>query len=388
MTYRRKDLVCLALLWLCGMAMRLTILAVPPLILPLRDALQLSATGVGILIALPIAMFAIAALPGSLLIARLGSQLALVCGLFLTAAGGALRGGTFDATSLYAATIVMGAGVAIMQPAMPVLVREWLPSQIGFATAIYTNGLLAGGILAVSLMPAVMPMLGNSWRLGLAIWSVPVVLTALSVIALAPPSSGEGPRPGKPLSWRPGVKSALIWRLGLMFGSVNAAYFATSAFLPPYLQSVGREDLVQPALAALNFGQLPASLLIAAVAKRLERRAWPYLCTGAALTLSLTGIVFMPALAVFWAGLLGFAGACGLILGLTLPPLLAEPGDVGRTSAAMFTLSYTMAVAVSFLCGVSSDLTGDPVWSFAPVALGTLTLSASALALRADGELV
>jgi MFS transporter, CP family, cyanate transporter len=388
MTHRRKDLVCLALLWLCGTAMRLTIVAVTPLILPIRDALQLSATGVGILIALPIAMFAIAALPGSVLIARLGPQSALVCGLLLTAAGGALRGSSFDAATLFAATIAMGAGVAITQPAMPVLVREWLPSQIGFATAIYTNGLLAGGILAVLLMPAIMPLLGNSWRAGLAIWSVPVLLTALSVILLAPSSSGEGPRAGKPLAWRPDVKSALIWRLGLMFGSVNAAYFATSAFLPPYLRSLGREDLVQPALAALNFGQLPASLLIAAVAKRLERRAWPYLCAGAALTVSVIGFVFLPGLTVFWAGLLGFAGACGLILGLTLPPLLAEPAEVGRTSAAMFTLSYTMAVAISFLCGAVSDFTGGPGWAFAPIALGTVALSASALALRADGKLI
>jgi MFS transporter, CP family, cyanate transporter len=388
MTHGRNDLVCLALLWLCGTAMRLTILAVPPLILPIRDALQLSATGVGILIALPIAMFAIAALPGSLLIARLGPQPALVCGLLLTAAGTALRGGAWDAATLYGATIVMGAGVAIMQPAMPVLVREWLPSRIGLATAIYTNGLLAGAILVVWFMPAVMPLFGNSWRPGLAIWSVPVLLTALSFVALAPPSPRERPRTGNPRFWRPDWENPLIWRLGLMFGSVNAAYFATSAFLPPYLRSLGRDDLVQPALTAMNFCQLPASLLIAAAAKRLELRAWPYICAGTGLTVSVIGLVFIPgAWTVFWAGLLGFSVAAGLILGLSLPPLLAGPADVGRMSAAMFTLSYAMAVVISFLCGAISDLTGSPGWAFAPIGLYTLTLIASALALRADGKL-
>src|SRR5215469_14414092 len=100
MTPGRMDLVPLTLLWLSGAALRLTILAVPPLILPIRDELGLSATGIGILTGLPVAMFALAALPGSLLIARLGSRLALLCGLLLVAIGGALRGAAWDATAL------------------------------------------------------------------------------------------------------------------------------------------------------------------------------------------------------------------------------------------------------------------------------------------------
>jgi CP family cyanate transporter-like MFS transporter len=383
------DLVPLTLLWLSGAGLRLTILAVPPLILPLRDELGLSATGIGILTGLPVAMFALAALPGSLLIARLGSRLALLCGLMLVTVGGAARGAAWDAVTLYAATIVMGAGVATMQPAMPVLVREWLPSRIGFATAIYTNGLIVGEIFAILLMPAVLTAAGGSWRIGLSIWSLPVLVTAILVIALARREPGERTRNGNALSWWPDWKDPLIVRLGLLFGSVNASYFVCNAFLPPFLKSLGREELVQPALLALNLGQLPASLMILAAAKRLERRAWPYLCFGAALAVCVAGIVFIAGNSiVLWAGLLGFSIASGLILGLTLPPLLAAPEEVGRTSAAMFTLSYAMAMALSLLCGAISDLTGDPAWAFAPVAFCALTLSASALALKASGRLV
>jgi CP family cyanate transporter-like MFS transporter len=389
MTPHRNDFARFALLWLAGASLRLTILAVPPLILAIQNDLRLSATEVGILTGLPIAMFALAALPGSLLIARVGSQTALVCGLLIVAAGAALRGGTWNAAMLYAATIVMGAGVAIMQPTMPVLVREWLPSRIGFATAIYSNGLLVGEILAVWLTPLLMRALGDSWRLGLAIWSLPVLLTALAVRLFSPKPSGERPRTGNPLIWWPDWKNPLIWRLGLLFGCINAVYFASNAFLPAYLGSVGRGDLVQNALAALNFGQLPASFLIAAVAKKLERQAWPYAGAGCALTFSVAGLVFMPgAWTVFWAGLLGFSIATALILGLTLPALLAEPKDIGRTSAAMFTLSYAMGVAVAFLCGLVSDLTGGPGWAFAPIALCTVILSVSALGLRARGRLI
>jgi CP family cyanate transporter-like MFS transporter len=389
MTLPTKELVPLTLLWLSGAALRLTILAVPPLILPIRDELGLSATGIGILTGLPVAMFALAALPGSLLIAQLGSRLALLCGLLLVAIGGAARGTAWDAITLYAATIVMGAGVAAMQPVMPVLVREWLPGRIGFATAIYTNGLIVGEIGAIWLMPAVLTVAGGSWRIGLSIWSLPVLLTVFLVIALAPQESAGRPRNGSSLSWWPDWKDPLIVRLGLLFGSVNASYFACNAFLPPFLRSLGREELVQPALLALNLGQLPASLVIVVAGKRLERRAWPYPCLGAALVICVAGIVFIAgASIVLWAGLLGFFIASSLILGLTLPPLLAAPEDVGRISAAMFTLSYAMAMALSLLCGAISDLTGDPAWAFAPVSFCALTLSASALALKASGRLV
>src|SRR4029077_15256789 len=88
-----------------------------------------------------------AAVPGSLLIARFGLIPALLIGLLLNALGGAARGAIADPTFLFGSTVVMAAGVAIMQPTLPPLVRAWFPARIGFATAVYTTGLLVGAIL-------------------------------------------------------------------------------------------------------------------------------------------------------------------------------------------------------------------------------------------------
>ena len=88
-----------------------------------------------------------------------------------------------DVMWLYAMTIVMGAGVAIMQVTMPPAVRAWLPQRIAFATAVYTNGLLVGEILPVALMlPLVLPLVGGSWQWGFAFWSVPVAVIALLIL--------------------------------------------------------------------------------------------------------------------------------------------------------------------------------------------------------------
>ena len=137
----------LLLLWLAGIALRLTILAVPPVIPLIHDDLHLSETQVGILSGLPMVLFAGAAIAGSLMIARLGALTALLIGLVLCAVGSALRGIGPHVAMLYFGTIVTAFGVAVMQPALPPLVRTWVPQRIGFATAVYTNGLLIGEIL-------------------------------------------------------------------------------------------------------------------------------------------------------------------------------------------------------------------------------------------------
>ena len=109
---------------------------------------------------LPSMLFAAAAVPGSLLIARLGVRPALVLGLAVTAIAGALARRPAGHGWLYAMTIAMGAGVAVMQVTLPPAVRAWVPERIGFATAVYTNGLLIGEILPVALtLPLVLPLL-------------------------------------------------------------------------------------------------------------------------------------------------------------------------------------------------------------------------------------
>src|ERR1700755_3360286 len=111
----RHFVLCVALLWLAGNGLRITILAVPPVIPLIRTDLGMSETQVGILTGLPPVLFAATAVLGSLLIARFGALATLIFGLFATAAGSALRGIAPEMLTLYGATIVTGFGVAIMQ---------------------------------------------------------------------------------------------------------------------------------------------------------------------------------------------------------------------------------------------------------------------------------
>src|SRR3954447_1046495 len=227
---RGQVLLCVLLLWLAGNGSRITILAVPPVIPLIRTELGMSETQVGILTGLPPVLFACTAVLGSLLIARFGALATLVAGLFATAAGSLLRGAAPEMFSLYAATIVTGFGVAIMHPSLPPLVRTWLPHRVGFGAAVFTNGLLVGEILPVALtIPLLLPLLDNRWRQSFVVWAVPVALIAL-VLMLFAPRTAAPPQPAQPAQrWWPDWRDPLIWRLGIVLGSVNAMYFSANA---------------------------------------------------------------------------------------------------------------------------------------------------------------
>ncbi len=321
----------LSLLWLSGVALRLTILAVPPVIPLIHADLHLSETQIGILSGLPMVLFAGAAIAGSLMIARLGALNAMLIGLVLCAAGSALRGVGPNVAMLYAGTIVTAFGVAVMQPSLPPLVRAWVPQRIGFATAVYTNGLLIGEILPAALtIPLVLPLLHQSWQWDFALWAVPVAVIAAIVFGLAPRAPATVPTAAS-RRWMPDFSNPLIWRIGLLLGSVNATYFSMNGFLPDYLTHTGRPELINSALTALNLGQLPASFLLLASADRMVRTVWSYLVCGLMCLVSVLAIVLLGGVwVVIGCAVWGCFGAAVLVLVLALPPLLARP----RTSTA------------------------------------------------------
>jgi CP family cyanate transporter-like MFS transporter len=359
-------------------------LAVPPVVPLLHAGLHLSETGIGWLSSLPPMMFAIAAVPGALIIARFGMLPALLTGLLISAVGSAARGAFANTASLFAATVAMGAGISVVQTVMPPLVRDRFPLRIGLATSVYTNGLLVGEVIPVGLtIPLVLPLARQNWRWDFVVWSVPVLFVAL-LVKLGMRGRGADTAAGAnqsvlPQRWWPDWRDPLIWRLGLILGSVNATYFVTNAFLPDLMTAAGRPDLVSSALTAINVGQLPASFLMVPLADRMVRRPWSYAATGLLATLCVAAMLMTRGYwIVFWAGVLGFSGAVTLILALALPSILSAADGVHRTTAGMFTISYSCAMALSVIVGWLWDVTHRPIVGFAPIALCGLVIAALA----------
>ena len=209
----------IVLLWLAGNALRITILAVPPVIAMIRDEFALSATEVGLLSSIPPALFAIAALAGSLLGRAFGRQ------------GGAGRRTDAGGSGLGAARLehelrravrdddpdVGGRGDHAADHATPRCASgcrggsDWAPRST-------PTGLLVGEVFPVLLtIPFVLPMVGGSWRSSLVFWSLPIAIIAVVVYFFAPRSEAESEhaiRAEAPRKWLPDWHVGLVWRLG------------------------------------------------------------------------------------------------------------------------------------------------------------------------------
>jgi CP family cyanate transporter-like MFS transporter len=262
-----------------------------------------------------------------------------------------------------------------MQTALPSLVRQWLPKQVSFGTALFSNGLLVGETLGVMLtIPFVLPLAGGSWRVALALWGVPLVLFALLTFAPAPANLNAETPTSAVRAW-PNWRNKQVWQFGILFGSVNATYFGTNAFVPGVLNDAGRTDLIGPVLTALNFGQLPASFALLVLSRSVERKPRPFIACGILLLLCLIGLVNTASIwTVFFAGCFGLIVATLLTLCFALPALLSASGEVASMSAGMFLISYTVGLTVSVLSGAAWDFGGSPRFAFLPIALSALPL--------------
>jgi CP family cyanate transporter-like MFS transporter len=368
----------MALLWFGGIALRVTVLAVPPLLPRIHHDLALSETSVGALSSLPVLLLAAASVFGSLLIARAGPRRAIIGGLFLIAVAGAARGAGTSTPVIFLMTFLMGIGIAVSQPALPSLARLWFPTRTALATAVYSNGFLIGEVAGAAFtVSVVLPLTGGSWQASLVFWSALVFLIGIAFSLLTSHTLRDPDAPT--MRWWPDWRSTNTWRLGLILGGASLAYFATNAFIPDYLRATHHPQYIGAALTSLNVSQLPTTLIAALMPRYVIARRWPvvaagFLTVGAAAAMAMGGVWV-----VVWAAPLGFATALVFVLALALPPLLTDPHDVHRLSAAMFTISYSCSFAGSLVAGAIWDSTGVPLSSFAPIVGAGLAVAAIVL---------
>lgn len=385
MRLTRRDWVHLLLLWLGGINLRITILAVPPLVPLIHRALHLDEKAVGALVSLPVLLLAAAAIPGSLLIARLGVRGALVVGLGCIALFGALRGAGPSAPILYGATFLMGVGVAVSQPAFPSLVRDWFPRRIAIATAVYSNGILIGETVPTALTSPVgaLQLAHGDWRFAIAVWSVIVAVSGAAIAFAATSRSASAARAAK---WWPDWRHGQAVRIGIVMGMSSAVYFAANAYIPDFLDQTGRRELIGPALAVLNGSQLLTAPTVAVLPRLLNGRAG-FVGSAVLMVISQVGVLLTPGPGVLaWAFVLGYSTALSFVVVLSLPPRLAPPGEVHRMSAAIFTFQYTVGFFVPLIAGALWDATAIAAFAFVPGVIAATLMAWMSLPLRIPSE--
>lgn len=400
--------VVLGLFTLVGINLRSVILAVPPVLPQIQHDLGLSYTATGLLTSLPVLLMACAALPSGALAGRIGAKRSVAFGLGLLGLGAVLRAAWPAAVPLFIFTALLSLGIAVAQTAMPVLARQWFPTRIGLASALYSDGLIIGeAIAAGATRPLILGAFGaDAWVATFLVWSLPVFLALVLWLALAPPApplnaAGGGWRLTGLLRSRR-TESALAatthrrvsgLHLGILIGAGSLVFFGMNGWIAPYNVALGRQSETALALLMLNAAQLPVSLAMTPFAQRLAGRRWPFITAGCVCAVAFTGWFLTPGtLEPLWAALMGGSSAFVFVLGIALPPLLASKTEVARLTGQTLMLGYGVAFVGPLLGGGLWDTFGLPWLAFVPVAgavvilliLGSLLPPRSAFGLQHD----
>lgn len=360
-----SPLLVMILLWGSGLYLRMTVMVAPPLAPVIAEDLGLGQAATGSLTTLPILMLAVAAIPASFIISRIGARNTLAAALCLVAVTSTLRGAGETAT-LFAATAAMGIAIAAIQPALPTLLTQWAPQRIAFGTAVYMNGMLMGEVLGSTLtIPFMLPLADGDWRLALLFWSTPAIIPAVALMTLVRSPDRDQADTG---SWIPDWRRPLVWRLGALLGASGSLFFGTNAYLGTVLEGRGETEYLGAGLVLLNGTQLIASLLMFWLASRWTGRPGPLIALMAGGVGFLTIFVLVPGL----PGLLalapaGIAAGMTLILMVGLPPLYTSGNATAALAAGMFGIGSIINFTIPLGGGLIADQIGVPGMAIIPI---------------------
>jgi CP family cyanate transporter-like MFS transporter len=361
--------------------LRLAIAAVPPLLDTIQADLGLSATGAGLLTALPVVCMGLFAPLGAALARRVGREAAVSCALALVGVGTLVRGAGASVVPLYGGTLVAGVGIAIGGVLLPGVVKAWFPDRPGAVTGLYTAGLVAGAMVASAATVPLMDALGIGWPAAISAWGL---LAVAALAAWAPVTrrlrEPAGPAPGRlRLPWGSGV----AWRATLYMGSQSLLYYAAFTWLSPLYLAAGwsaaRAGLL---LGLFSFTQIFSALAVPALADRTgDHRPWLALCVGT-VTAMLAAFGLAPEAAPWlWAALLGLGVGGMFALALTLLVTLAStPAAAARLSGMALLVGYLLAATGPVLAGALYDAAGTyrvPFLALAGIGAATLAVGVS-----------
>jgi MFS transporter, CP family, cyanate transporter len=370
---RRRHLWWLGAVVLVALNLRPAIASVPPLADTISADLGLSAAATGVLTTLPLVCMGLFAPLGPSAARRFGTDRVLAAALVLTAVGTALRA-VAQPGVLYAATTLVGIGIAVGGALLPSLVRARFPDRIGPVTGLYTAGLIGGALLAAALT-AQLPF---HWPWQLAFWTIPAVIALVAWLAVdttgppdavpapvAAPSADEG-------EVLPPWRSGRAWVAAFFMGGQSLLYYGPFAWYAARYTSIG----VSTSRAGLLLGLVSATQLISSLGVPLlahrSGKPRPWIAASVGLTgVCLALVALAPRAAPeVWASLLGLGIGGQFVLALTV---LSTFGATARESAAVTGMAlfvgYLLAAVGPVVAGAMRDATGGYTWPFAVFAV-------------------
>ncbi|TMR95906.1 CynX/NimT family MFS transporter [Nonomuraea basaltis] len=358
---------------LAALNLRPAIAGVSPLLDEIMNDAGLSPAGGGAITTVMVICLGVFGPVAPLLARRIGLDRTLLAGLLVIAAGVALRG-LDGAPVLYLGSALAATAIAVMNVAMPGVVKQHFPSRVNVMTGVYVSSVVAGAATASAAMVPVEHATGYGWRGVSALLAVPALLAALLWLPQALGKQAEpqnGPRPFGMV-----LRSRVTWYITALMGLQSLTFYVMLAWLPTiFLERGLPADQAGYLLSLTNLIQVAASLAVPVLAGRRESQV-PYVVGAGVLTvLGYLGVLLAPTTVPWlWMIVLGVGQGASFALALLIIALRpADPAAVTALSAVAQSAGYVIAALGPLLFGFLREVSGG--WSVPLIAgLGVLAL--------------
>lgn len=375
--------------------LRMPMTSASPLLPRIREDVGLSAASASFLISLPLLCFAVFSPIVPRIAARFGLAHSLFGALIAVNVGIILRSwvGSFG---LWAGTVLIGVGIAIMNVLLPALIKRDFPDHAGTLTGVYSafQSLMAALAAAVAVPIAGLPGWGWQGALGLTLGAgligvavfAPQVradhvvrrqqILARNQVSTVSSAASAAASPAAAARPRSLLRSPLAWVITAFMGFQSTLFYSVLTWWPAIEMSSG----ISEESAGFHIAVIQASGIVGSlVAGWLMRRGvvGPTVAVAVSTVIVvLAGTMFVPQLALLWALLLGTAQGGLFTVALTLFGARARtPMSAARLSGMAQTFGYVVAASVPPVLGVVREATGSwtaSLWILLGVAVITL----------------
>jgi CP family cyanate transporter-like MFS transporter len=342
---------------LLAVGLRGPVSSVGPLLDDLRRDVGLPAAAAALLPSLPLLCFGLLAPVAPLLSRRLGLHRAVLAGSATLVTGVALR--SAGAAGLFAGTLLVGAGIAVVNVLLPAVVKADFAGRVPLATAVTTSSIALSASLGAGLAQPLRTATGGALP-SLATWLVPALVGLLAWAPLARRSAADVsvPAPG-------GLGVLLRDRVGLavtaFFGLQSLAFYTMLAWLPSVLRDAGVSATEAGAMLAVAAAAgIPVAFVVPKLAVRRPDQRRLVVLVALPATAGLLGLLAAPAAAPWlWSVLLGVGTGAAFPLALTLVVLRSrDSAQAARLSATAQGAGYLLCATGPFAIGLVHAATG------------------------------
>ena len=369
---------------LVALNLRPAVTSVAPLLGDMRAELGTSATWAGLLTTMPGLCFAAAGLTAPRLSSRFGLGRVVSAALVVLTAGLVLR--TVDGPHVViGATLLACAGIALINVLIPVVIKGSFPTRVGLMTGIYTAALQGGGALGSAVTPGLEEPLGG-WRVALAAWAGIALLALLAWLPASRRHRGSWAASTEVTGERRSLlRNRLAWTVTLFFGCQAFLAYIVMGWLPQIFIDNGIGKVQAGVLVGLvSLIGVPVALIISPLAARSANQSGWIVALGILGFAGAIGLLVAPAAAPWlWSVLIG-VGMSAFSLALTVIALRARNAeDTAQLSGMAQGFGYLFAGLGPFLFGLLHDVSDGWTIPFAMfLAVYVVQIAAGAAAGR------